>query len=447
MSLPRDLRSLWHSRGFRRLTYTRVLSQGGDGMFQVGIATAFFFDPTQAASARDIAVGFVILLAPFTLVGPFVGPLIDRWQRQRILIVGNLIRVVMVAAICGVLLMDGGGAKWALYALALLTLSVNRFLNAAMTAGIPKVVEPHELLAANAIMPTLGTIASAIGGAVGGIATLVAPHATDTNLALAALVGSGIGFGTAAWATTGLGRRELGPERPLAALHLRQQVRSLGHELRDGVLYLRARVTPFHALGVMAAQRLLYGVMFVAAILIARNILGDPAHPEQAIQKFTIVLGFAAVGFGLAAVITPAIVDRFPPKQWIVISLLIGAVGQAILAASALPWALFTAAIVVSYAVQAAKIAVDTIVQRDTDDAVRGRAFTLYDMAFNVAFILSAVVGALVLPDTGYSRVVFAALVVAYLAVAAVYSRAPREPMPASVPSQADGSAGDSGDR
>ncbi|WP_430867984.1 MFS transporter [Demequina aurantiaca] len=441
MSLPRDLRTLWHSRGFRRLTYTRVLSQGGDGMFQVGIATAFFFDPTQAATARDIAIGFVILLAPFTLVGPFVGPLIDRWQRQRILLVGNVIRVVMVGAICGVLMVDAGGSKWALYTLALLTLSVNRFLNAAMTAGIPRVVAPHELLAANAIMPTLGTIASAVGGAVAGIATFVAPNTSDANLALTALVGAGIGFGTAAWATTSLGRTDLGPQHPLAALQLGRQVRSLGGELRDGIVYLHARVTPWHALGVMAAQRLLYGVMFVSAILISRNILGDPDRPEQAIQNFTVVLGFAAVGFGLAAVITPAIVDRMRPQQWIVLSLLIGALGQGILAASTEPWALFTAAIVVSYAVQAAKIAVDTIVQRDTDDAVRGRAFTLYDMAFNVAFIMSAVMGALVLPDTGYSRVVMATLVVAYVVVAAVYTRAPREPSAAAVPAQAEGAA------
>jgi len=442
MSLSRDLRTLWHARGFRRLTYVRLVSQAGDGMFQVGIATAFFFDPTQAATARDIAIGFVILLAPFTLVGPFVGPLIDRWQRQRILLVGNLTRVAMVIAIYAVLLVDG--PDWILYTLALLALSVNRFLNAAMTAGIPKVVEPHELLAANAIMPTLGTIASAIGGAMGGIVTFIAPATSDSSLAMTALAGSGLALAAAAGTTLLLGRRQLGPETPLQALRLAHQVRQLGSELSEGVVYLKARVTPFQALGVMAAQRLLYGVMFVSAILISRNILGDPDHPEQAIQKFTIVLAFAAVGFGLAAVITPSVANRMQPQRWIVLSLLVGAAGQTVLAVSAQPWALFTAAIVVSYAVQAAKIAVDTIVQRDTEDAVRGRAFTLYDMAFNLAFILSAVVGALVLPDAGYSRRVTGALVAAYLIVAAIYVRAPRKPMPAPIPDQlADYSAPD----
>ncbi|GMA35778.1 hypothetical protein [Demequina litorisediminis] len=142
MSLASDVAALWHSRGFRRLTYQRVLSQGGDGMFQVGIAAAFFFDPTTAASPEAIATGFAVLLAPFTIVGPFVGPLIDRWQRQRILVVGNVVRVALVAGILAMLAVDG--PRWTLYALALLALSVNRFLLASLTAGLPRVVAPHE---------------------------------------------------------------------------------------------------------------------------------------------------------------------------------------------------------------------------------------------------------------------------------------------------------------
>lgn len=65
---------LWKSRGFRVLTRVRVLSQGGDGAFQVGIVAAFFFDPNAATTPAGIAAGFAIMFAPFTLVGPFVGP-------------------------------------------------------------------------------------------------------------------------------------------------------------------------------------------------------------------------------------------------------------------------------------------------------------------------------------------------------------------------------------
>jgi len=169
----------------------------------------------------------------------------------------------------------------------------------------------------------------------------------------------------------------------------------------------------------------------VSAILMSRHVLAEPGKPEEAVGRFAIVLGFAAVGFGLAALITPWFGKRFERQQWIVACLCVGAVGQGLLVFSAEPWALLTAAVVVSFAVQGGKIAVDTIVQRDTTDSVRGRAFTLYDMAFNVAFISAAGIGALILPITGYSRTVMATVTATYLVVALVYARAPRVARPA----------------
>ena len=429
MSLASDLRVLWRARGFRRLTYARLVSQAGDGMFQVGVATAFFFDPTHATSGRSIALGFATLLAPFTIVGPFVGPLTDRWQRQRIVLVGNLVRLVLVVLI--VACVAGGAPVWTLYVLALLALSVNRFLLAALTAGIPQVVPASELLAANSVLPTLGTLAAALGGAVGALLSFVSPSSSDSSLALATLVGSGIAFGVSSWLSTLLRRTELGPVHPLEKLDLGRQVRALVSELMAGVRHLVARRTPIHALGVMAAQRLLYGILFVAAILMSRSVFGGStdgtaAAGTSALANFTIVLGFAAIGFAAAAVVTPIFGARVDRHRWIVLCLIVGAAGQGLLALSTAKWALLTTAVVVSFAVQGAKIAIDTIIQRDTDDEVRGRAFTLYDVLYNVAFISAAVVAAWLLPDSGYSAPVMASLVLAYLLTALVYSRTPK---------------------
>ena len=69
------------------------------------------------------------------------------------------------------------------------------------------------------------------------------------------------------------------------------------------------------------------------------------------------------------------------------------------------------------------KIAVDTIVQRDTDDAYRGRAFTLYDTMYNAAFCAAAVLAAVSLPDTGWSARVFLVLTVGYLLLTAWFWR------------------------
>jgi len=425
MSLATDLTVLWRARGFRRLTYSRLMSQLGDGMFQVGIATAFFFDPTHATSGRDIAIGFATLLAPFTIVGPFVGPLADRWQRQRIVLVGNLVRLLLVGAI--IACVAGSAPKWSLYGLALLTLSVNRFLLAALTAGIPQVVPPSELLAANSVLPTLGTLAAVVGGGVGAVLSFFAPHSSDESIALAALIGAGVAFGISSWLATLLKRTELGPVHPLERLRFWAQARELVAELASGVRHLAQRRTPLHALGVMAAQRLLYGILFVAAILMSRTMFGGAKGGTDALANFTIVLGFAAVGFAIAAVLTPALGHRVDRHKWIVLCLCVGAVGQGLLAVSTETWTLLTAAVIVSFAVQGAKIAIDTIIQRDTDDSVRGRAFTLYDVLYNVAFIGAAALAAFLLPDDGYSQPVMAGLVLAYVACAVVFARSPRQ--------------------
>ena len=70
---------------------------------------------------------------------------------------------------------------------------------------------------------------------------------------------------------------------------------------------------------------------------------------------------------------------------------------------------------------QGAKIAVDTIVQADTADAYRGRAFALYDMMYNAAFVGAAVLAALALPDTGWAPGVFAGLAATYVLAAGWY--------------------------
>ncbi|WP_291377693.1 MFS transporter [Demequina sp.] len=426
MSYSSDLAHLWKSQGFRRLTRVRVVSQAGDGAFQFGIATAFFFSPQEATTPADIAIGFAVLFAPFTLIGPFAGPFIDRWHRQRIVLAGNMVRLAMVGAIVAAVAADA--PRLFLYVLALATLSVNRFLLAALSAGIPQVVDRDDLLAANAIMPTLGTIAAALGGTIGGIVAFVVPGVSDDHKALLALGAAGLAFGLSSWAATALSKRSLGPVRLLDADHVAQEAAHVLVELRDGYRHLRERATPFHALGVMAAARLLYGLMFVASILISRHVLGDSSDAEGAIGKFAIVVGFAAVGFGLAAVITPAFSHRVERHDWVIVCLLLGAAGQGLLAVTSEPWALLSAAVIVSFAVQGGKIAVDTIVQRDTDDAYRGRAFALYDVAYNTAFITAGGIGALVLPANGYSRTVMAALVLAYVVCAAAYWRAPRVP-------------------
>ncbi|WP_407345173.1 MFS transporter [Pengzhenrongella phosphoraccumulans] len=417
MQVIAELRQLLRLPDFRKLFAVRLVSQTGDGMFQVGLATLFFFSPEKASTATDVAAAFAVLLLPFTVVGPWAGVLLDRWRRRQVLFGGNLVRVAITLTIAVLLLRSGVGPL--VYVLALVDLSINRFLLAALSASLPRVVEGPLLLTANSLTPTLGAAAAGVGAGIGFVLGLMLEPGRSkdaTVLAVAALV-----FATASALATRMGRDLLGPDRRADAAQTRAALQMLARGLVAGARHLRERRTPAHALEVMATHRFLYGVVFIASILISRNLLEDPTDNAAGLRTFGTVLAASAVGFVLAALLTPVLSPRTGPHAWIVACLVLAAVSQLLLTVTISRWALLAAAVALALAAQGAKIAVDTIVQRDTDDAFRGRAFALYDVLYNAAFVGAAALAALVLPDTGYSKPLFALLAAAYLTAALVY--------------------------
>lgn len=430
-----DLRALWPLTGFRRLFAVRLVSQASDGMFQVGLATLFFFSPENASTATGVAAAFAVLLLPFTIVGPWAGVLLDRWRRRQVLLIGNLVRVALTLVIAAVMLTDGVGPV--VYVLALVTLSVNRFLLAALSASLPKVVDGPLLLTANSVTPTLGAAAAGLGGALGFVLGLVMP-AGRVRDAISLLVAAAVMACASALATR-LAPDQLGPDERARTAHVRQALGELARGLVAGARYLVARRTPAYALGIMALHRFCYGAVFIASILISRNLLSDPADPAAGLATFGTVLFASAVGFALAVVLTPVLSPRVGPHVWIVACLLLAVVSQLVLVVDVSHVAVLVTGAALGLAAQGAKIAVDTIVQRDTADAYRGRAFSLYDVLYNAAFVGAAALAAVALPDTGWSPVVFGALAAVYLAGAVLFLRGPRVAASVAVPTVAVG--------
>jgi MFS family permease len=415
VSVLGDLKVVAVHREFRKLFAVRLVSQCGDGMFQAGLATLFFFSPERMATAADVAAAFAVLLLPFTLVAPFAGPLLDRWRRRQVLLFGNAVRVVLGLALAALMVAVGVGP--AVYVLALVTLGVNRFLLAGLSAALPHVVPRDQLLMANTITPTLGAVSAVAGAGAGFLVGRVVPEGPGRDAA--ALVLASCLFGGASALALRLRPDQLGPDR--RSQHLLADLTATVAELVDGATWLVRRRTPALGLGVMAVHRLLYGVSFIALILISRNLLADPADADAGLATFGVIVGISFAGSGLAILLTPVAHEWMPPHTWIVVCLGAGVAGQALLAVSAAYPVVAIAAALVGLSVQGAKIAVDTIVQRDTDDAYRGRAFSLYDMLYNAAFVGAAALAAWALPDNGWSPAVFLAMALVYLLTALVY--------------------------
>lgn len=423
MQFVRDLLVVLRQGSFRRLFAVRASSQLSDGIFQVALAAYVLFSPEAQPTAGAIAAGFAVLLLPFSLLGPFCGVLIDRWSRRQILWWSNAVRVVAMLALAAIV--ASGSNFSALFLVALVCLSVNRFLLAALSAALPHVVPRHELVMANAVTPTCGTLCYLVGVAIGsGLQLLARPVFTEPDVAV--LLVAALGYTVAALLPLRLGRDQLGPDFDTARPGMRESVRHVAQGLVDGGRHVLARRRAAYGLGIIAVHRFCYGIATVATLLAFRNYF-YPGDENAALGGMATVVLVSGIGYGLAALSTPVAVTRIGKESWIAVLLVIGGVALAWGALFTEP-AILVAAFALGLSAQGIKICVDTLVHENIDDVYRGRVFSFYDVLFNVIFVASASFVALVVPETGVAPAVLVGGAVGYLIAAATYRRLATSP-------------------
>ncbi|MGK3937018.1 MFS transporter [Streptomyces caeruleatus] len=411
MSVVRDLRVLLRFRDFRRLLSVRLLSQGADGVYQIGLASYVVFSPEKQASAAAIASAMAVLLLPYSLVGPFAGVLLDRWRRRQVFVYGNLVRALLASATA--VLMLSPVPDWLFYASALCVTAVNRFVLSGLSAALPRVVDEERLVLANSLSPTAGTLAATVGG---GLALAVRLLVADSD-AVVVLLGSGL-YLCGALAALRMPVELLGPDRELIQPELGAALAGSARDLAAGVRHLAApaRRSAAWALGAMSVMRFCYGALLVTVLMLCRYAL--TSDPDAGLALLGLAVGISGAGFFTAAVITPWTAEKLGPERWIAVCAATAAVLEPALG---LPFAavpMLIAAFVLGLITQGAKIATDTIVQSSVDDGFRGRIFSVYDVLFNIAFVGAAAVAALILPPDGRSVPLVVAVAVVYAAVA-----------------------------
>ncbi|MFG3051161.1 MFS transporter [Kitasatospora sp. NPDC048239] len=421
------LLGLLRGRDFRRLLTARVLSQLSDGVFQVSLAAYVVFSPEKQSSPADIASVLAVMLLPFSVIGPFAGVLLDRWRRRQVLYFGNLARFGL-GLVTGALLL-AEAPSWLFFASALLVTALNRFILAGLSAALPRVVPQEQLVTANALSPTLGTVAAASGGGLGFVLHQVmtpGPRADAALVTVAALL-----YLSAALAARRMGRDLLGPEhrtdRPPLGRALAQATRELGSAVRHLVRDCRPAV---HALAAVTAARFCYGVLIVVVVMLARYTFNDPADSSAGLVTLGQAVGLSAAGFFLAAVVSPWCTRRLGLAGWMTVCL---AAPVVFVPALGLGFSLvpcLIAALLLGVVTQGTKICADTVVQESVEDEYRGRVFAIYDVLFNVAFVAAALVTALVLPISGRSVPVVLGVALVYGLSALWYFRAARRTGP-----------------
>ena len=375
----------------------RWLGQVGDGIFQSSLASFVLFSPERQPNAVSAATAFAVVLLPYSLVGPYAGIFLDRFSRQRIVLFSNLIRAVDLALIA--LLIKAGATGVPLTLLVLVAFGINRLILAGLSAGLPLVVEKDELISANALAVTGGSIGVVIGGGVGiGIKKLFDHHGksdlSDAKVILIAMVF----YLLSSYFTRRLSRGEIGP----AEHEIPTEVRGV-RELQEGLRILRNHPDALRGIFSTAIQRGGLTGLTLMGLLLERNTFNPPSNPDAGLAGFAYALAIAGVGFGVGSFITPFFVNYFGRHRWIRVMMIAPFPFLILFAFLPQEWLLLTTAFFIATCGQAVKVTNDALVQSQIADEFRGRVFAFYDVAVNGLIVLGAIVAALILPKSGKS--------------------------------------------
>jgi MFS family permease len=408
-----DLRVVMRRPHYRQLLAAALTSRLGDGFLFAAAGTYVLFDPNRHATAAGYALAFTVIYLPYSLIGPFAGIALDRWQRRQVLLVSSVLRACMVALLAALLV---GGTTDLVFAVLMLTaFGLNRFFLAGIGASIPRVVPGDELVMANAVTPTIGTLFFSAGG----LMAVVLRQAAG---------GSGPGDAAVVAACAGcfvlVARTQLGPDSTENLPQVSSAVATVLLALIGAVRHLRERFPAGWALLVMASHRFAFGFVVAQTVVLFRNTFFPPDEVDAALAGIAGSTLALAGGIGLAVLLTPIATRRMTKEVWMVLLLELGALGMLLPAATIAVWTVMIAGVVLGLSSQGVKICVDSLVQQWSADDVRGRAFSIYDMMFQMALVASAITAALVLPPDGASRLGFLAAGLLMAVIGLVYRNA-----------------------
>jgi len=369
-----------------------MASQFGDGLFQATLAGALLFNPDRAADPMAIARAFAVLFLPYSLLGPFAGALMDRWDRRLVLVGATVGRLILIAAI-GTILAVGAGDVPLLIG-ALLANGLARFVVSGLSASLPHVVPREQVVTMNSVAIASGAIAAFLGanfmlvprffvGAGDGGASVIV-FITVIPISIALLL------------SFRFGSRVLGPDDTRRAIH-GSAVYAVITGWLHGARTVAQRPTVAATLSGLAAHRMVVGVNSLVMLVLVHH-LPVPAAGGLGIA----LLFFAAAGLGgfLANVLTPSMVRRWGRYATANGALTAAAIIQIPGAGLRLP-VMVVCGFLLGVAGQMVKLCADSAIQMDVDDALRGHVFAVQDALFWVAFIVSITVAAAFIPDDG----------------------------------------------
>lgn len=371
--------------GLSSLTYATMMNYAADAAIAVSLANTLFFAAATAESRGNVALYLLITVAPFAVVAPVIGPLLDRVQRGR--------RVAMAVSFGGrsllLVVMAVHLDDWLLYPAALGFMVLSKSFNVLKAAVTPRVLPPDiTLVKTNSRISVFGLAAGGVvGGVAAGFAALLGSEAALWFTAVVCVAGVWLclripGRVEVTEGETPASLRAEPPAAPTAAGGTPRRRQPMG---RSVVVALWGNGT----------ARLLTGflTLFIAFVVKAQTE-GSPG------QQLLLLGAFGAAG-GAGSFLGNGLGARMhfgKPEQVIVASIVAGlAMAVTVALVQGIVVATVTA-LVAGTGSALCKVCLDAVIQRDMPESSRASAFGRSETVLQLSWVIGGALGVLLPP-------------------------------------------------
>ena len=335
------------------LTRTHALMTAGEAVMTIALANSLFLSISPDAARGKVILFLALSLATFSVVTPFIGPLVDRMRGGRRLV------VVLAASLRGLVsfLMIGRIDSLTLFPLAFAALVLSKTYSVSKSALVPTVVQDDEaLVEANSRLGLVSGIVGFAAAVPAGIIQLISPNAT-LALSFAVFVIAAI----SAWQLPRDVRIAEGPRTEREVRELRSR---------------RIRRT----VAAMRLMRGLVGLMFFHMAFWLRD-------QKAGTVWFGFAVSLSALATMSANAIAPIVRRHLREETMIVVTLIVTAAGGLTCTWVGGVTGGVVLVAIVNASAAICRLAYEAVIQSDAPDANRARAFASFETQFQLAWV------------------------------------------------------------
>lgn len=362
------------------------MSAAGDALATVCLAGSQFFSVPLGEARSRVALYLLTTMAPFAVLAPVVGPILDRLRGRRVALGATmLLRAFLVWTLAGKL------DSLALYPIALGLLATSRAFGVARSAVVPRVVpEKWPLVRANSRLSITSVLAGTLVAPVGfAVAHVVGYPWVLRGCAVVFIIGTLSAFNLPGHVDSASGEERA---RGLTSATVAGSSR-WRHALGEVPTALRAS----------SAMRALVGFLTIFLAFLLRQTGGN-------LTGLGALAAAASIGSAVGIFLGGKLSKR-KPEALLVIGLVLATAACVGAAIDYMTLTALGAALLATMAASMGKLSLDAVIQRDVPEATRNSAFARSETALQLAWVLGGAIG--LTPMSGRLGFSLAALAIA----------------------------------